>query len=61
MAEAGARPEETVLIGDSKVDIETARNGGAWSIGCTFGLAPETLEANPPDILVDSPATGLGR
>jgi len=56
MSEAGAEPEETVVIGDSKVDVETARNGGAWCIGCTFGLAPESLSVNPPDVLVDSPA-----
>jgi phosphoglycolate phosphatase len=55
MAEAGATPEQTVLIGDSQVDVLTARNGGAWAIGCTFGLAPDSLEANQPDILVDSP------
>jgi len=55
MAEAGAKPEETVLIGDSQVDVQTARNAGAWSIGCTFGLAPLTLETAQPDILVDSP------
>jgi phosphoglycolate phosphatase len=56
MSEAGAKPEETVMIGDSQVDVETAHNAGAWSIGCTFGLSPESLAANPPDILVDSPA-----
>lgn len=56
MQEAGARPEETVMIGDSQVDIQTARNAGAWSVGCTFGLAPESLQSVPPDILVDSPA-----
>jgi phosphoglycolate phosphatase len=56
MKEAGAKPEETVMIGDSQVDVQTARNGGAWSIGCTFGLAPGSLEIIPPDILVDSPA-----
>ncbi|HXR39323.1 MAG TPA: HAD-IA family hydrolase [Terracidiphilus sp.] len=55
MAEAGATAEQTVLIGDSQVDVQTARNAGAWAIGCTFGLAPETLEANQPDLLVDSP------
>jgi phosphoglycolate phosphatase len=55
MKEAGARPEETVMIGDSQVDVQTARNAGAWSIGCTFGLAPGSLEVIPPDILVDSP------
>jgi phosphoglycolate phosphatase len=56
MAEANARPEETVMIGDSQVDVQTARNAGAWCIGCTFGLAPGSLEAIPPDVLVDSPA-----
>lgn len=55
MREAGVTPQQTVMIGDSKVDVETARNAGAWSIGCTFGLAPESLAAVPPDILVDSP------
>lgn len=56
MKEADARPEETVMIGDSQVDVQTARNAGAWCIGCTFGLAPGSLEAIPPDVLVDSPA-----
>jgi len=56
MSEAGAQPEETVLIGDSEVDVKTAQNAGTWCIGCTFGLAPQTLDAAPPDILVDSPA-----
>jgi phosphoglycolate phosphatase len=56
MAEANVRPDETVMIGDSQVDVQTARNAGAWSIGCTFGLAPGSLEAIPPDVLVDSPA-----
>jgi phosphoglycolate phosphatase len=56
MEETGARPEETVMIGDSQVDVQTARNAGAWCVGCTFGLAPGSLEAIPPDVLVDSPA-----
>jgi phosphoglycolate phosphatase len=56
IGEAGVTPEETLMIGDSDVDILTARNAGAWSIGCTFGLSPDTLAAVPPDCLVDSPA-----
>jgi phosphoglycolate phosphatase len=60
MAEAGATPEQTVLIGDSHVDVLTARNAGAWAIGCTFGLAPESLVSTQPDILVDSPEDWTG-
>ncbi|MGA9668667.1 MAG: HAD-IA family hydrolase, partial [Terracidiphilus sp.] len=54
MDEAEALPEETVLIGDSEVDVATARNAGTWVVGCTFGLSPQSLIANPPDVLVDS-------
>ncbi len=56
MQEANARPDQTIMIGDSQVDVQTARNAGAWSIGCTFGLAPGSLDILPPDVLVDSPA-----
>jgi phosphoglycolate phosphatase len=56
MEESGATPEETLMIGDSDVDIRTARNAGAWSMGCTYGLSPHTLASVPPDLLVDSPA-----
>ena len=49
-------PGETVMIGDSDVDILTAKNCGARSIGCTFGLAPHTLAAASPDSLANSPA-----
>jgi phosphoglycolate phosphatase len=56
MDEAGACQEETVMIGDSQVDVETARNAGAWSIGCDFGFGQRTLMKTPPDILVDTAA-----
>ena len=56
MEETGARPEETVMIGDSKIDVQTARNAGAWSVGCTFGFGPQTLVDTPPDVLVDTAA-----
>jgi phosphoglycolate phosphatase len=55
LEEAGARAEETAIIGDSDVDIITARNAGIYSVGVTYGLAPHTLEDAPPDVLVDHP------
>ena len=56
MKEAGAAPQETAMVGDSQVDILTARNAGVWSVGVTYGFAPRTLEQVVPDVLVDSPA-----
>lgn len=55
MREASVSAEETIMIGDSDVDVLTAQNIGAWSVGCLFGLAPHTLATDPPDILVDHP------
>lgn len=56
LREAGAAPEETVMIGDSDVDILTAQNIGAYSIGCSYGLSPHSLEVAPPDVLIHKPA-----
>jgi phosphoglycolate phosphatase len=56
MKEAGARPEQTVMIGDSKGDVQVARNAGAWSLGCAFGFGPQNLMETPPDVLVDAAA-----
>jgi phosphoglycolate phosphatase len=46
---------ETVMIGDTEVDVLTARALGAVSVGCSFGLAPERLAAAKPDLVADSP------
>ena len=54
MAEAGAEPHETVLIGDSEVDVRTAKAAGAWSIGCRFGLSPHTIAEMEQKKLVDA-------
>jgi phosphoglycolate phosphatase len=56
MREAGATPEQTLMIGDSDVDVLTARNAGAWSMGCSYGLSPHTLAIATPDCLVESPS-----
>jgi phosphoglycolate phosphatase len=56
LKEAGVSAQETLMIGDSNVDIRTARNAGVWSMGCAYGLAPQTLVTEPPDCIVDTPA-----
>ena len=54
--EAGVTPAETLMIGDSKVDVQTGRNAGVHVLGCHFGFGPQNLMETPPDIVVDSPA-----
>jgi phosphoglycolate phosphatase len=49
-------PSEVVMIGDSDVDVLTARRVGARAIGCLFGLAPHSLSAVQPDRLVQHAA-----
>jgi len=51
--EAGIDAHQTWMVGDSIVDMQTARNAGVYSCGVTYGLQPETLGVCPPDLLVD--------
>lgn len=53
MAEAGIGPDRTVMVGDTSVDIETARNSGVTACGVNYGFQPESFESAPPDLLVD--------
>jgi phosphoglycolate phosphatase len=55
LAESGVRPEQTAIVGDSHVDIQTGHNAGLWTVGVTYGFAPHTLETEHPDVLVDQP------
>ncbi|KZN57423.1 HAD-IA family hydrolase [Pseudoalteromonas luteoviolacea] len=46
MAELGVEPEEVVMIGDTIIDMEMARQAGVAAIGVTLGVASyEQLEA----------------
>jgi phosphoglycolate phosphatase len=45
---------KAMLVGDSEVDVQTARNAGTWACGVTYGLGSERLVACPPDLLVGS-------
>jgi phosphoglycolate phosphatase len=54
--EAGVRPDETLMIGDSVVDVLTARNAGTFVVGCRFGMSSHTLETITSDCTVDAPS-----
>jgi phosphoglycolate phosphatase len=47
-------PREAMIVGDSRVDVQTARNSGIWSCGVSYGLGIEGLREEPPDVMVDS-------
>jgi phosphoglycolate phosphatase len=55
LEETGVAADEALMIGDSAIDIQTGRNAGMWTCGVTYGFAPHTLEATPPDVLVETP------
>jgi phosphoglycolate phosphatase len=56
LQENGVSPEQTVIVGDSHVDVRTGRNAGLWTVGVHYGFAPHTLEDEPADVSVDHPS-----
>jgi phosphoglycolate phosphatase len=50
----GVPPSDVVFVGDSDVDVETARAAGMRSVGCAYGLRDRAeLEAAGADAVVD--------
>ena len=41
MKEIGAEKKSTVYVGDSNIDVFTAKNGGIDFIGCSWGFRGE--------------------
>ena len=53
LEETGVAADEALMIGDSSIDVLTGRNAGIWSCGVTYGFAPQSLEEEEPDVVVD--------
>jgi phosphoglycolate phosphatase len=47
-------PHESVMVGDSNVDIRAGRAAGARTAGVTYGFAPQSLRDERPDVIVES-------
>ena len=53
LAETATDRSRALMVGDSAVDIQTARNARIASCGVTYGFQPESLITDPPDYLID--------
>jgi phosphoglycolate phosphatase len=53
--EAGVTQGQTTVIGDTSVDIRTAKAAAVRSCGVTWGFKPESLYEPPADLLVKDP------
>lgn len=54
LKELELRPEEAAMVGDSDVDVETARNAGMLSVAVNYGFGKHDRERWPSDVYVDS-------
>jgi phosphoglycolate phosphatase len=53
MEESRIGRQQTIMIGDSAVDVMTARNAQVRACGVTWGFQPETFAEAPPDFTID--------
>jgi phosphoglycolate phosphatase len=52
LAGLGVSAEDAVFVGDSAIDVRTARAAGVASAGVLWGFDPASLQAEPPDLLL---------
>jgi phosphoglycolate phosphatase len=56
IAQLGAGPQETVFIGDSGIDMQTAKACQNYAVGVSWGLrSVEELRQNGADVIIDRP------
>jgi phosphoglycolate phosphatase len=53
LSELGIAAAQAAMVGDSEVDVETARNAGMISAIVNFGFGTHDREMHPPDIYLD--------
>jgi len=52
MTETGLGPQDTLMVGDSAIDVRTGRAAGVKTVGVTSGFDPASLAAEPPDVVI---------
>jgi phosphoglycolate phosphatase len=54
IAAAGGAPDQAIMVGDSRTDLDAARAAGVPMIGVTFGYTTVPMADLKPDLLVES-------
>jgi len=54
LQEFGVSPAQAALVGDSEVDVQTARNAGMVAVTVNYGFGVHDRAAHPPDLYLDS-------
>jgi phosphoglycolate phosphatase len=56
LVELDGTPKETILVGDSEIDVETAHNSNCHAVGVSWGFRPrQVLEKAGADRIIDTP------
>jgi phosphoglycolate phosphatase len=53
LRELGAEPQGALLVGDSEVDVQTARNAGTLAAAVNYGFGMHDRRSYPADIYLD--------
>jgi phosphoglycolate phosphatase len=54
LQDLGALPQHAAMVGDSDVDIKTARNAGMLAIAVNYGFGQHDRQSQPADLYVNS-------
>jgi phosphoglycolate phosphatase len=55
MDETRESAPDILMVGDSGVDVQTARNAGVRSCGVAWGFQPQAFQVDRPDLLIEKP------
>jgi len=53
LREFGAAPKQAMVVGDSEVDVQTARNAGAIAVAVNYGFGVHDRTQYPADIYIE--------
>lgn len=53
MEDLGVEPSRALLVGDTSVDVKTARNANCRCAGVKYGFRPGDFDQDPPDYLLN--------